>query len=475
MMSVSQSRRFIAPLIVSAALLMETMDATVLATALPTIAATLHAPVLSLKLALTTYLVALAAFIPVSGWMADKIGAKPLFMAAMAVFLMGSMLCAMQTDLAGLILARAVQGVGGAMMTPVGRLIVLHTTPKNELVRAMAYITLPALLGPALGPLLGSIITTGFGWRWIFLINLPVGALGLALAWRFMPNTPPSPRERFDTAGFVLAGGGFAALLFGLSALGDHLVSSAYALALSAFGLMGLIGYWAHARRVERPLLDLALLRIRTFSVGVVGGLLFRISGGGANFLLPLLFQLGFGFSIVLSGALSGVYALGSLIMRSAAPNLIDRFGFRPVLVAGTVLSGGAVASFALFQSYSSLLLPILLIAGASQAAVFTAANGISYADIEEPNLSAATSLASVAQQAAVTLGIAVSALVLQAGGDPSPQTKLALAHFAPAFVAVSFLSTMALGFFVCLSAKDGQDLRHRREDHRRAHWYHGV
>lgn len=461
-----------APLIVSAALLMETMDATVLATALPTIATTLNAPVLSLKLALTTYLVALAAFIPISGWMADSIGAKLLFMAAMTVFLVGSVLCALQTDLAGLVLARAVQGVGGAMMTPVGRLIVLHSTPKDELVRAMTYITLPALLGPALGPLLGALITTAFGWRWIFLINVPVGALGLALAWRFLPNPPLRSPISFDAIGFLLAGGGFATLLFGLSALGDHLIAGAYSLTLVALGLAGLICYWRHARRRAQPLLDLALLRIRTFRIGVVGGLLFRSSGGAANFVLPLLFQIGFGFTIVLSGALSGVYALGSLIMRGAAPNLIDRFGFRAVLVLGTVASGATLASFALFQSYSILLLPILLIAGASQAAVFTAANGISYADIGESNMSAATSLASVTQQAAITFGIAVSALVLQAGGDPSPQASPSLAHFAPAFVAMAVLSTTALGFFACLSSNDGRDLRRRSSDHRRAHWF---
>lgn len=471
MLSASKFHALIAPLVVSSALLMETMDATVLATALPTIATALNVPVLSLKLALTTYLVALAAFIPISGWIADRFGAKLIFMAATTVFLIGSVLCALQSDLVGLVLARAMQGAGGAMMTPVGRLIVLHSTAKDELVRAMTFITLPALLGPALGPLLGSLITTTIGWRWIFLINLPIGALGLALAWRFLPTTPVRARTRFDGAGFALAGGGVAALLFGLSALGDHLAASAYALALAALGLVGLFFYWRHAQRRTEPLLNLSLLRIKTLRIGALGGLLFRSSGGAASFLLPLLFQVGFGFSIVLSGALSSIYALGSLVMRGTAPALIDRFGFRAVLVLGTIASGAAMASFAVFQSYSSVLLAVLLLAGASQAAVFTAANGITYADIAEPDISTATTLASVAQQAAITLGIAVSALVLQAGGDPSAQAAPALTHFAPAFVAAAILSTAALGFFSRLSAMDGQALRHRSDEHRRTHW----
>lgn len=450
---------------------METTDATVLATALPTIATALNTPVLSLKLALTTYLVALAVFIPVSGWIADRIGAKPVFMSAMAVFLLGSVLCALQDDLAGLVFARAVQGAGGAMMTPVGRLIVLHSTPKDELVRAMTYITLPALLGPALGPLVGSLVTTTIGWRWIFLINVPIGIAGLALAWRFLPNPSVQARVEFDWIGFGLAGGGFATLLFGLSALGDHLIAGPVSAGLVAIGLASLWLYWRHSKRTVSPLLDPLLLRLRTFRIGVLGGLLVRSGGGAASFLLPLLFQLGFGFSIIVSGALSGVYALGSLSMRGAAPALIDRFGFRSVLVFGTVVNGVSLAAFGTFSTYSHLLLACLFVAGASQAAVFTAANGLSYADIDEPRMSAATSLASVSQQVAVTLGIALSALVLQMGANPSPHAALATPHFAAAFVATAFFSSTALAMFAGLSGADGQALRHKTGDHRRAHW----
>ncbi|MCC6789623.1 MAG: MFS transporter [Hyphomonadaceae bacterium] len=460
----------LAPLIVSAALLMETTDATVLATALPTIAGALNAPVLSLKLALASYLVALAVFIPMSGWLADRIGAKPVFMAAIGVFLLGSLLCAMQTNLSGLVLARAIQGFGGAMMTPVGRLIVLHSTPKQELVRAMTFITLPALLGPALGPLVGSIVAASVGWRWIFLINLPIGVLGLALAWRFLPSPPVEPHPRFDWPGFALAGASLGAALFGMSALGDHLIATQAAAALILAGGAGLVLYWRHALRAPAPLLDPRLFDWRTFRVGVIGGLLFRTSGGALSFLLPLLFQLGFGFSIIMSGALSAVFALGSLIMRGLAPGLIDRFGFRPVLAAGTLASGACVAGFAAFQDYSPWLLALLLLAGAAQAAVFTAANGVAYAEIDEADMSRATSLAAVSQQAAITLGIAVGASVLQAGGDPAPHAPPLAAHFAPAFLAVAIVSTSALALFLALRRGDGDSLRHKHSDHRKAH-----
>lgn len=460
----------LAPLIVSAALLMETTDATVLATALPVIAGALNAPVLSLKLALASYLVALAVFIPVSGWVADKIGAKPTFMAAIGVFLVGSLLCALQTSLLGLVLARAVQGLGGAMMTPVGRLIVLHSTPKRELVRAMTFITLPALLGPALGPLIGSLVAASAGWRWIFLINLPIGILGLALAWRFLPSPPVEPHPRFDWAGFSLAGASLGAALFGLSALGDHLIATPAAASLILAGGAGLFLYWRRALRAPSPLLDPRLFDRRTFRIGILGGLLFRTSGGAASFLLPLLFQLGFGFSIIVSGALSGVFALGSLIMRGLAPGLIDRFGFRTVLAAGTLVSGASLAGFAAFQSFSPWLLVLLVLTGAAQAAVFTAANGVAYADIDEARMSRATSLAAVSQQAAVTLGIAIAASALQAGGDPAPHAPPLAAHFAPAFLAIAIVSTCALILFLALRRGDGDGLRQEEADHRRAH-----
>lgn len=459
----------LAPFIVSAALLMETTDATVLATALPTIAGALNAPVLSLKLALASYLVALAVFIPVSGWVADRIGAKRTFMAAIGVFLVGSLLCALQTNFLGLVLARAVQGLGGAMMTPVGRLIVLHSTPKQELVRAMTFITLPALLGPALGPLIGSIVAASAGWRWIFLINVPIGILGLVLAWRFLPSPPVEPHPRFDWIGFSLAGASLGAALFGMSALGDHLIATQVAAALILAGVAGLLVYWRRALGAPEPLLDPRLFEWRTFRVGILGGLLFRTSGGASSFLLPLLFQLGFGFSIIVSGVLSGVFALGSLMMRGLAPALIDRFGFRPVLAGGTLVSGASLAGFAVFQNFSPWLLVLLVLAGAAQAVVFTAANGVAYAEIDEARMSRAASLAAVSQQAAITLGIAVAASALQIGGNPSPHEPPLAAHFALAFLAIAIVSTSALAVFLALRRSDGDSLRHKLADHRKA------
>lgn len=463
--------RVVVPLIVALAMLMETTDATVLATALPVLSKDLSVPVLSLKLALSTYLIAFAAMVPVSGWLADRFGARRVFVAAMVVFLTGSVLCAMQSTLTGLVLSRAVQGAGGAMMVPVGRLIVLRGVAKDEMVQALAWVTVPALMGPALGPLVGATVTQMLGWRWIFLINLPVGLIAVALALVLIPRTPPEPVAPLDGAGFVLSMLGLAAGLFGLSCLGEHLVPTPVALGAMAAGAAILTLYLLRARGRSDALLDPRLFRHHTFAVGIVSGTIFRMSGGAAAFLLPLLFQIGLGLPILVSGLLSGLFALGGLTMRVLAPRLLDRFGFRRTLIAGTLVSTAAFVGLGMVQSVNyPLIVPLVVLAGFAQALVFTGLNGIVFVDATEEEMGRATGLSAVSQQVGLTAGISLSAFVLQMGGNPAPDAPPQLAHFPAAFWASAAVLLLTVVSLTALRKGEAAALRHRADHSFRPH-----
>lgn len=463
--------RVVVPLIVALAMLMETTDATVLATALPVLSKDLSVPVLSLKLALSTYLIAFAAMVPVSGWLADRFGARRVFVAAMVVFLTGSALCAAQSTLTGLVLARAVQGAGGAMMVPVGRLIVLRGVAKDEMVQALAWITVPALMGPALGPLVGATVTQTLGWRWIFLINLPVGLIAIALALALIPRVPPEPVVPLDRTGFVLSALGLGAGLFGLSCLGEHLVSTPVALGAMTAGLAVMALYTIRARGRSDALVDPRLFRHHTFTVGIVSGTIFRMSGGAAAFLLPLLFQVGLGLSILVSGLLSGLFALGGLTMRALAPRILDRFGFRRTLIAGTLVSTAAFLGLGTIQSVTyALIVPLVIVAGFAQALVFTGLNGIVFVDATEEEMGRATGLSAVSQQVGLTAGISLSAFVLQMGGNSAPEAPPQLAHFPAAFWAMAGVLMIAAASLTALRKGEAAALRHRAEHAHRQH-----
>ena len=322
------------PFIIATALFMENMDGTVLATSLPAIARDLGQDPIVLKLALTSYMLTLAVFIPASGWVADKIGARTVFCSAIVVFTLGSILCGASTGLTTLIAARVFQGLGGAMMVPVGRLVLLRSTPKNEMVNALAYLTVPALIGPVVGPLLGGFITTYFHWRWIFWINVPIGVVGVLLSLRFIENIRERDVARFDFKGFVLSGAGLLSLVFGLTVAGVPFMPRILDAALVLAGLILLALYVGHARRDPEAILDLSLLKIRTFFAGVVGGFLFRIGIGAMPFLLPLLLQIGFGLTPFQSGSLTFASAAGAMAMKFTAATILRRWGFRRVLVA---------------------------------------------------------------------------------------------------------------------------------------------
>ena len=398
--------------IIATALFMENMDGTVLATSLPAIAADLHQDPIVLKLALTSYMLTLAVFIPASGWIADKLGARTVFCTAIAVFTIGSILCGASNSLPTLIAARVFQGLGGAMMVPVGRLVLLRTTPKSEMVDALAYLTVPALIGPVVGPPLGGFITTYFQWRWIFWINVPIGVIGILLSLRFIANVREETVARFDFPGFFLSGLGLLSLVFGLTIVGRDVVPFSAVVGLVVAGIVLLALYVRHARRAADPIIDLSLLQLPTFQAGVVGGFVFRLGIGAIPFLLPLMLQIGFGLNPFQSGSLTFAAAAGAMAMKFSAATLIRRLGFRRILVYNALLSAAFLASYGLVTASTPhwLLLAGLLAGGFFRSLEFTALNALSYADVDQPRMSRATSFASVSQQMSSAVGVAVAA-----------------------------------------------------------------
>lgn len=403
----------IVPLIIAVALFMENMDSTVIATSLPAIAADIGTNPLALKLAVTSYLLSLAIFIPASGWTADRFGARTVFRAAIAVFVLGSIGCALSGSLTDFVVARIVQGMGGAMMTPVGRMALVRTISKRELVGAMAWVTTPALIGPVLGPPVGGFITTYATWHWIFIINVPIGLLGVALATRYIPDVRTEEHERFDAVGMVLAGLGIGGMAFGLSVLGLNFLPWTVVGGLVFGGVCFVVAYLAHARKTYNPALDLSLFRVPTFFASVCGGFIFRLGLGALPFLLPLMLQIGFGMTPFQSGMITFATALGAMGMKWATANILRRFGFRNILVVNSIISSVFLAICAGFTATTPIvvMMVLLLVGGFFRSLQFTSINTIAYADIEPSRISRATALVSVAQQLAVSSGVAFGAL----------------------------------------------------------------
>jgi EmrB/QacA subfamily drug resistance transporter len=459
----SRPSNIVTPLIVATALFMEQLDGTVLATALPAMAADLHEDPVALKLALTSYLLSLAVFIPLSGWAADKFGARRVFRAAIAVFTIGSILSGFSHSLFEIVLARVIQGLGGAMMVPVGRLVLLRTAPRHELVRAMAWLTVPALIGPLIGPPLGGFLATHFDWRYIFWINVPIGLLGIALSTRFVPNLREESVRPLDARGAVLSGVGLSCIVFGFTILGRGFAPVPVVALIIGAGAASLIGYLFHAGRTEHPIIDLALLRIPTFQAAVYGGFLFRVGLGATPFLLPLLLQVGFGLSAQDSGLMTFVGAAGAMVMKTTAQPILKHFGFRRALLANTLICSSFLVINAFFTQATPhwLIMAILLVGGFFRSLQFTALNTICYADIPKDSMSNATSFAAVAQQLSISTGVAIGAASLEAaralhGG------VLDAEDFAPAFWVVAAISGLSLVNFLRLAPNAGDELTGR-------------
>lgn len=453
--------RILVPLIVACALFMENLDSTVLSTALPAIARELNENPIDLKLALTSYLLSLAIFIPVSGWLADRLGARLVFRAAIATFALGSALAGFSHSMPEIVGSRIIQGLGGAMMVPVGRLVILRTVPKSELVGSLAWLTIPALIGPVLGPPVGGFITTYFSWRWIFWINLPIAALGLVLATLYIPDLKEEERTPFDTSGFLLSGFGLAAVVSGSTALGLDALPHWVAGVILAFGALALWAYVRHAARTEHPILDLKLFGISTFRAAIVGGSLFRVGIGAAPFLLPLMLQIGFGLTAFQSGMLTFASALGALVMKFTAKPILQRFGFRSTMIVNALIAAALMTAPALFTpaTPSLVMLGALLVGGFFRSLQFTSVNALSYADIDPARMSAATSLASVAQQLSLSVGVSVAALGLESILAARGGTTLQAADFPIAFLAIGLISASSVLVFMRLAPDAGEQV----------------
>jgi EmrB/QacA subfamily drug resistance transporter len=456
--------RYFVTLIVAVALFMETMDSTVIATSLPVIAADLGEDPIALKLAITSYLLSLAVFIPVSGWMADRFGARTVFRMAIVVFTVGSAACGFAESLFDFVLFRIVQGMGGAMMVPVGRLVILRSVPKAELISALAWLTIPALMGPVLGPPLGGFITTMFDWRWIFWINIPIGLLGFLLATRYIADFREEEVPPLDIKGFFLSGIGLSGIVFGFTTIGQGLFPTEIVFGLIAIGITSCWLYVRHARKTPNPLLDLNLLRIDTFYASVVGGFLFRIGVGASPFLLPLFLQLGFGMTPLQSGMLTFATAVGAIAMKTTAAPILRRVGFKRVLVWNAVISALFIATASLFSAAtpSAVIMAVLLVGGFFRSLEFTAVNSLAYADIGDRDMSKATSFASVGQQLSMSAGVAVAALVLEFERMGRGSQDVLASDFPAAFLVVAAFAASSAFVFMRLPKTAGSSLATR-------------
>jgi EmrB/QacA subfamily drug resistance transporter len=453
------------PLVVAVALFMENMDSTVISTSLPAIARAIGTDPLALKLAVTSYLLSLAICIPASGWTADRFGPRNVFRLAIGVFILGSIGCAASHSLEQFVFARIVQGMGGAMMTPVGRLILVRSIDKHLLLNAMSLVTMPALIGPICGPPLGGFITTYASWHWIFLINVPIGLLGIVLASRFIPNVRVEHCDPFDFIGFVLSGLGIGGLAFGLSVLGLDFLPVSVVAALLGVGTISTVAYVMHARRTPAPILDLDLLKLPTFRASVIGGFLFRLGVGALPFLLPLLLQIGFGLTPFQSGLITFTSALGSMFMKAAVTRVVKRFGYRDVLLYNSLISSLFLIACATFVPGMpfTVMIAILLTGGFFRSLQFTSINTIAYAEVEPGKMSRATSLVAAAQQLSLSTGVAVGALVVEITLRLRHSPTMGAADFPPAFIAIGLLAASAALVFVGLKPDAGEELSGRR------------
>lgn len=452
------------PAIIGSAMLMQTLNATVLSNALPTMARALHEDPLRLNLAITMYMLATAVFLPVSGWAADRFGAKRIFLIAMVLYAVSSAACGFADSLLHLVLARICQGMAGAMMVPVGRLVLLRTTPKHELVAAMSVLTMPALLGPVLGPPIGGFVVTFWDWRWIFFINLPIAAVGVTLVARFVPNVHEQAVSPIDWTGIVLTGFGMAGLIFGFENLGRDLLPQPIVLGLFFGGIACLALYWRHARGNPHAILDLSLFRVQTFSASIVGGAFMRLAMGATPFMLALLLQLGFGMSPFRAGLLTFVSAAGALVMKTAAPPILRRFGFRTVLTVNAVIVGLIFMAYGLFKPDTPhwLIMIVLLVGGFFRSLQFTSLNGLAYADIDQSRMSRASTMSSIAQQLVQSVGIGLAAMLLHFFMVAEGQKHLTAASISPGFLVVGAITFISLAFFIPLPKDAGDELNNR-------------
>lgn len=453
------------PYIVACALFMQMLDSTVVATALPVMASSLDSTPVRMNIVITYYLMAVAVFVPISGWAADRFGSKRVFIAAILLFTLSSIGCAMSQDVTELVIARVVQGMAGAMMVPVGRIMLLRRVPKTELLKAMAFLSLPALLGPVIGPPLGGFLVTYATWHWIFLINIPVGVLGIGMVMHYIRDDYPVSAPKLDWLGFILSGISLACLVSGFEAIGHHGVAASSVGTLLGVGLVcGLLYIW-HAKYTEHPIIDLELLRTPTFAISTLGGNLCRFAVGATPFLLAILLQVGFGLSAFSTGMITFTSAAGSMAMKLVATPIIEHFGFKRVLVFNAIIAGAFVALCGLFRADTPiwLMVAILVVGGFFRSLQFTAVNTLTYADMNSPQMSRASSFASMAQQLGISLGVGCAAMVMNLSMIAHGASNLQVRDVVWAFMIIGLITAASALSFLRLNPDAGAHLNRNK------------
>jgi EmrB/QacA subfamily drug resistance transporter len=448
------------PWLVAVAFFMQSLDTTILNTAVPTIAQAMDVTPLDMKSVLASYTLSLAVFIPISGWMADRFGTRRVFASAIGLFSLGSLLCGMAIDIDMLVACRVIQGMGGAMMVPVGRMTMVRTFPKSELVRAMSFVSVPSLIGPMLGPLLGGLIVHYLHWSVVFFVNIPVGALGLFLVWRFLPDYREDKTHSLDIVGLVLFGSGIALLSYVLEVFGEHRLSDFEILGLLAISMLLLTGYGINAMHTKFPLLRLGLFRLRTFRAAVGGSFFSRLGLGGIPFLFPLLYQIGLGYSAVQSGLLVMPQAMAAIGLKLIVPRILARLGYRTVLVGNTLILGVLIMGFATIDvgtpAWRIALQAFIL--GFFTSTQYTSMNTLVYADVTAQETSAASTIASTGQQMSISFGVAGASLIAAYFVPESLRSDPAgLIHGVhQAFVVLGIMTMVSSVVFMQLKRDDG-------------------
>ncbi len=458
-------------LLVSFVMFMEAVDTTVINTSIPMMAHSLNVNPIDLKLVLISYLLSLSIFIPISGWIADKFGVKKVFMSAIMVFTLSSIWCGFTQNLLELIIARLIQGLGGSLTLPVGRLIIIRTCEKHELVAKMSMVVMVAALGMMLGPVLGGLITDHFSWRWIFWVNAPIGFITFLLASKILPDMPPRIIHPLDKVGFVLFGSGLSLLIFGLATLSESSGNNFHSLLTITVSSILLILYVWHSHNKAHPIVRIELLQIRTFRVSILGNLLARLGFGGTPFLLPLLFQLGLGFSPQLSGLLLAPTALGVLLVKPISVYILRLLGFKKLLFLNTILVGFNLWAFILIDQTTSIYsIGVLTFCyGFLISLQYTGMNSLAYANISQEDMSAATSIVSTTQQLSQSFGVAVAALFLRFFSVGVNNSVLSIITFHESFFALGILTIASLIIFSSLKQEDGHELTDKEPSETRA------
>jgi len=457
------------PWLVAVGFFMESLDTTILNTAVPAIAKALQVPPLSMKAVLASYTLSLAVFIPISGWMANRFGTRRVFASAIGIFTLGSFLCGISRDIHWLVAFRILQGGGGAMMLPVGRITMVRTFAKSELINAMSFVAIPGLIGPMLGPVIGGAIIGYFHWSVIFFVNIPIGFVGLLMVYRHLPNYRESRNYALDIIGLVLFGSGIALLSYVLEVFGETTLSGREMLGLLAISAALLSAYGLHTKRTKHPLLRLKLLATRTFRVAVSGNMFTRLGIGGIPFLLPLLYQVGLGYTPIQSGLLIMPQAFAAMSLKLTMPHILRKFGYRAVLIANTLMLGVMIMLFATIgvTTPAWLIVAMAFSYGFLTSLQYTSMNTLAYADIGERDTSPASTIASTVQQLAVSFGVATAslaaALFIPDRLRATPSQLIDGIHLALfALAALTVASTLV---FVRLRAQDGDSVsRHKSE-----------